>query len=186
MNTPDDPLEIAEGVYWVGVIDWNLRDFHGYETPRGGTYNAYLIIDEKITLIDTVKDQFAGELVENISRIVDPSKIDIVVSNHVEKDHSSSLPAIMKLCPEATIISTERGKTGLLGYYEADDCGEWNFETVNTGSEISIGKRTLMFIETVMLHWPDSMQTYLKEDHILSRMIHSGNIWQHLIVLMMK
>lgn len=167
MNTPDDPLELAEGVYWVGVIDWNLRDFHGYETPRGGTYNAYLIVDEKVTLIDTVKDQFAGELIENISRIIDPSKIDYVVSNHVERDHSSSLPAIMKLCPDATVIATERGKTGLLGYYEEDGCGEWNFETVNTGSEISIGKRTLMFIETVMLHWPDNMQTYLKEENIL-------------------
>jgi flavorubredoxin len=167
LQTPEDPLEIAEGVYWVGVIDWNLRDFHGYETPRGGTYNAYLIIDEKITLIDTVKAEFGEEMLQRIGRIVDPSRIDYVVSNHVEKDHSSSLPMLMDVAPDATIFATERGKTGLTEYYKEDGSDEWKFEVVNTGSEINTGRHNLMFIEAVMLHWPDSMHTYLKEEHIL-------------------
>jgi flavorubredoxin len=167
VDTPEEPLEIAEGVYWVGVIDWNLRDFHGYETPRGGTYNAYLIVDEKITLIDTVKASFADEMIERISRIVDPAKIDYIVANHVEMDHSSALPRVLEVATNAKIFATERGKTGLNEYYAESGCSGWNFETVKTGDELNIGKRTLMFIEAVMLHWPDSMQTYLKEDNIL-------------------
>ena len=89
------PIEIAEKIYWVGVVDWNIRDFHGYSTYQGSTYNAYLIMDEKITLIDTVKREFADELLANISRIVDPRKIDYVISNHTEMDHSGALPRVM-------------------------------------------------------------------------------------------
>ncbi|MCD4821314.1 MAG: FprA family A-type flavoprotein [Methanococcoides sp.] len=167
MSITNDTFEVAKGIYWVGVIDWNLRDFHGYATPKGGTYNAYLIIDEKITLIDTVKAEFAPEMIEKIRRLVNPSKIDHVICNHVEMDHSSGLPAIMDLAKDAKLFCTKRGKAGLDEYYEAGGCGNWDFEIVDTGYELDIGSRTLMFLETPMLHWPDSMQTYLKEDRIL-------------------
>ncbi len=156
-------IELTDGVYWVGAIDWNLRDFHGYTTPRGGTYNAYLIIDEKITLVDTVKHGFAEEMFERIEEIVDPSKIDYVVSNHVENDHSGSLPDIMRIAPNARIFTSEKGKEGLSKYYT----GNWDFNTVKTGDELKLGKRTLLFINSQMLHWPDSMATYIKEDKIL-------------------
>lgn len=161
------PLEIAKGIYWVGVVDWNLRDFHGYETPKGGSYNAYLIIDEKIALIDTVKASFSDEMLRRIRQLVDPAKIDYVISNHVEMDHSGSLPAIMDIATNATLIASSRGKSGLCEHYKEMGCDNWNFQVAKTGDEISLGKRTLMFIEATMLHWPDSMQTYLREDRIL-------------------
>lgn len=161
------PLELAKGIYWVGVVDWNLRDFHGYETPKGGSYNAYLIVDEKIALIDTVKAPFAGEMLNRIEQIVDPSKIDYVISNHVEMDHSSSISTIMKVAPKAKLFTSSKGQTGLSEYYKEEGFDDWDLNTVKTGDELSLGKRTLMFIEATMLHWPDSMQTYVKEDKIL-------------------
>ncbi len=156
-------IQLTEGVYWVGAVDWNLRDFHGYTTQRGGTYNAYLIVDEKIALVDTVKHAFADEMLNRIKEIIDPSKIDYVISNHVEVDHSGSLPEIMRDAPDAQIICTEKGKEGLLKYYRSN----WNFRTVKTGDELKLGRRNLFFISAPMLHWPDSMFTYLKEDKIL-------------------
>ncbi|MGB8216504.1 MAG: FprA family A-type flavoprotein [Candidatus Methanoperedens sp.] len=166
-------IELTKGVYWVGVVDWNLRDFHGYTTPRGGTYNAYLIVDDKIALVDTVKHAFAGEMIERIREIIDPSKIDYVVSNHVEMDHSGSLPEIMKIAVNAQVIATEKGKEGLLRHYRTN----WNFRTVKTGDELALGKKTLFFITAPMLHWPDSMFTYLKEDKIL---LSNDGFGQHL------
>ncbi|MFZ3058720.1 MAG: FprA family A-type flavoprotein [Candidatus Methanoperedens sp.] len=166
-------IELTDGVYWVGVVDWNLRDFHGYTTPRGGTYNAYLIVDDKIALVDTVKHGFAGEMIERIKEIIDPSKIDYIVSNHVEMDHSGSLPEIMKIAVNAQVIATEKGKEGLLRHYRAN----WNFRTVKTGDELTLGKKTLFFITAPMLHWPDSMFTYLKEDKIL---LSNDGFGQHL------
>ncbi len=166
-------IELTNGVYWVGVVDWNLRDFHGYTTPRGGTYNAYLIVDEKIALVDTVKHGFAGEMIERIREIIDPSKIDYIVSNHVEMDHSGSLPEIMKIAVNAQVIATEKGKEGLLRHYRTN----WNFRTVKTGDELTLGKKTLFFITAPMLHWPDSMFTYLKEDKIL---LSNDGFGQHL------
>ncbi|MCZ7356347.1 MAG: FprA family A-type flavoprotein [Candidatus Methanoperedens sp.] len=166
-------IELTNGVYWVGVVDWNLRDFHGYTTPRGGTYNAYLIVDEKIALVDTVKKGFAGEMIDRIKEIVDPSKIDYVISNHVEMDHSGSLPEIMELAANAELISTEKGKEGLKRHY----AGNWKFRTVRTGDELKLGKKTLFFIGAPMLHWPDSMFTYLKEDKIL---LSNDGFGQHL------
>lgn len=167
MDDNHKPVKLAKGVYWLGVIDWNLRDFHGFATPKGGTYNSYLIVDDKIALIDTVKAQFAGELIKSIKSIIDPSRIDYVIENHVEMDHSSSLPAIMRIAPNAKVFVTKRGKAIISNYYKAVGCDEWDFEVVETGSEVTLGNRTLMFIETIMLHWPDSMHTYLKEDRIL-------------------
>ena len=155
---------LKEGVNWVGVVDWNIRDFHGYITRRGSTYNAYLISDEKIALVDTVKSAFSNELIEHISELTSLEKIDYIIVNHVEMDHSSSLPIMAKLAKKAKILSSQRGKDALIKHYGAD----FNMvETVKTGDELKLGKRTLRFIEAPMLHWPDSMFTYIVEDKIL-------------------
>jgi anaerobic nitric oxide reductase flavorubredoxin len=158
-----DKIILAEGINWVGVVDWNLRDFHGYVTRRGTTYNAYLIQDEKTALVDTVKYTFSTELLRNICEIIDPEKLDYIIVNHVEMDHSSSLPAIAQAAKNATIIASERGKDAIIEHYGAD----FNIKTVKTGDELKLGKRTLRFVEAPMLHWPDSMFTYVVEDKIL-------------------
>lgn len=159
MNT----AQIKSGIYWVGAIDWNIRNFHGYSTNRGTTYGAYLIIDEKITLIDTVKAPFTEEMISRIRSFVSLDKIDIIISNHVEMDHSGALPAIRRFCPNARIYtSSPAGIKGLTAYYGADD-----YIPVKNGDTLSIGKRTLQFISTPMLHWPDNMLTYCPEEQIL-------------------
>jgi anaerobic nitric oxide reductase flavorubredoxin len=158
-----DPVSLTNDIYWVGVVDWNIRDFHGYITSRGSTYNAYLIKDQKIALIDTVKYPFSEELLRNIEAIIDPVKIDYIVVNHVEMDHSSSLIKIAKHAKNATIISSERGKDALKEHYGPDI----KVTTVKSGDEIKLGSRTLKFLEAPMLHWPDSMFTYIVEDKIL-------------------
>ncbi len=156
--------EISKDVWWVGGLDWNERMFHGYATEMGITYNAYLIMDEKITLIDTTKKPFASELISRISEIVDPSKIDILVANHVEMDHSGSIPEIMKLAPNATIYATTpQGVNGLKAHYG----DAYNYVGVKTGDTLEIGKRTLTFVQTPMVHWPDNMVTYSAYDKIL-------------------
>jgi flavorubredoxin len=158
------PLEIAQGIFWVGCIDWNIRDFHGYSTYEGTTYNAYLIMDEKITLMDTVKKQFAEELIGNISQIVDPKKIDFVVSNHTEMDHSGGLPRVMhKVGEDKPLYCSKVGYKNLSMHFAQN----WNYQPVGNGADLRLGKRTLTFMETRMLHWPDSMFSYLKEDRIL-------------------
>jgi flavorubredoxin len=156
-------VSLAEGINWVGVVDWNLRDFHDFITRRGTTYNAYLILDEKTALVDTVKHAFSNELLQNISEITTLEKIDYIIINHVEMDHSSSLPIIAKQAKNATIIASERGKDAIIEHYGAD----FNIQTVKTGDELKLGKRTLRFVEAPMLHWPDSMFTYVVEDKIL-------------------
>jgi anaerobic nitric oxide reductase flavorubredoxin len=156
-------VSLANNIYWVGVVDWNLRDFHGYITRRGTSYNAYLIQDEKNALIDTVKHTFSEELVENVRGIVDFDKIDYIIVNHVEMDHSSSLPVIAKMAKNATIICSERGKDAIIEHYGPD----FNIKTVKTGDTLKLGARTLSFVEAPMLHWPDSMFTYVVEDKIL-------------------
>ncbi len=157
-------VELAENVYWVGVVDWNVRDFHGYETRRGTTYNAFLIIDDRTVLVDTVKHPFKEILTKNIRELADLEDLDHVIVNHVEMDHSSSLSHIMQQAKNATIISSRRGKDGLTKYYGEN---EWDFQIVKTGDELELGSRTLQFVEAPMLHWPDSMFTYLREDRIL-------------------
>ncbi len=158
------PVEIKDGIYWVGVLDWDERDFHNFVTPRGLTYNSYLIIDDKITLIDTVKHKLVGEMIEKISKVVDPSEIDYIIVNHIEPDHSSGLPDTKKIAKNATIYCSQRAKDGLCKYY---DCDGWKFEVVKNGDELKIGKRTLKFIDMTMLHWPDSIATYVVEEKIL-------------------
>ena len=156
-------VEIAKNIYWVGAIDWSMRNFHGYETARGSSYNAYLILDEKITLIDTVKINFKDEMLARISSVVDPAKIDVIVSSHVEPDHSGALREIAEIAKNAEIITTNpNGVKGLTARY-----GSLNYKPVKAGDSISIGARTLQFVPTPMLHWPDSMVTYCPEDKIL-------------------
>lgn len=156
-------VEIRKGIYWVGAIDWHIRNFHGYTTNRGATYNAYLILDEKVTLIDTVKGMFSDELLERISDVIDPAKIDYIISNHVEMDHSGALPAMVKACPNATIItSAPSGLKGLTAHY-----GNLNYKPMKTGDTLNIGARNLNFVTTPMLHWPDNMVTYCPEERIL-------------------
>ncbi|MFX1294714.1 MAG: FprA family A-type flavoprotein [Promethearchaeota archaeon] len=151
-------------VYYVGVIDWNLRNFHGYSTHRGSTYNTYLVIDDKIALIDNVKDSFTDKFVENIREVIgDPKKINYLISNHLEGDHSGSLPKLAKLCPNAQIVTSKRGKEGFLRMYKED----WDIQVVDEGDTISLGKRTLTFVPVPMIHWPDSMVTYMTPDNIL-------------------
>ena len=156
-------ISLTEGINWVGVVDWDSRDFHGYVTRRGTSYNAYLIQDEKTALVDTVKHTFSSELLRNICEFVDPSKIDYIIINHVEMDHSSSLPAIAQHAKNATIVASKRGKDAIAEHYSSD----FEIQVVNTGDTLKLGKRTLSFVEAPMLHWPDSMFTYVVEDKIL-------------------
>jgi anaerobic nitric oxide reductase flavorubredoxin len=158
-----DKITLAENIFWVGVIDWNIRDFHGYITSRGTTYNAYLIRDDKTALIDTVKHNFSDELLFKVKQITDPEKIDYIIVNHVEMDHSSSLPAIAKIAKNAVIITSERGKEAIIEHYGSG----FNIKTVKNGEELKLGNHTLKFIDATMLHWPDSMMTYVVENKIL-------------------
>ncbi len=158
------PVELKNGIYWVGVIDWAVRDFHGYETPHGTTYNNYLIIDDEPTLVDAVHHDFAHISIENISRIIETQKIKNVVINHIENDHAGGLEQILTLIPEATLYMTEKAKKALSKFINIE---KYKIKTVKTGDTLKIGKRTLYFIETPMMHWPDSMFTYLKEDKVL-------------------
>ena len=157
-------IEIKPDIFWVGAIDWAVRDFHGYVTPRGTTYNNYLILDDQITLFDTVKYDFAKITINNISSLIEPSKINNVIINHIEPDHASSIDRIMAITPNATIYITEKGKKGLDRHF---DTSKWKFKIVKTGDTLNIGKYNLLFIETPMLHWPDSMMTYVKEEKLL-------------------
>ncbi len=157
-------IEIKPGIYWVGAIDWAVRDFHGYVTPKGTTYNNYVILDDEVTLVDTVKYDFAEVGLATLKSVVEPEKIKHVVVNHIENDHMGALGAYMEHCPEATIYCTKRAHEGMKRFF---DTSKWNIREVKTGDELKIGKYTLMFIETPMLHWPDSMMTYVKEAKLL-------------------
>ena len=168
------PTELKEDICWVGFVDWNVRDFHGYRTERGSTYNAYLVKDEKTALIDTVKAPFAGRLLANVAELIDPSALDYVVCNHAEPDHSGSLPAVMAACEKAELVCDERCREVLARHY---DTAGWKFKVVADGEELSLGRRTLTFIETPMVHWPESMATYVPQEKLLFSMDAFG---QHL------
>lgn len=155
-------IEISPKVWWVGGIDWNERSFHGYTTERGITYNAYLIMDEKITLIDTCKSTFSDELVQRISQVIDPEKIDVVIANHVEMDHSGSLPVIRRVAPNAQVYaSAGAGVNGIKAHFGIEAT------PVKSGDTLNIGERTLTFVTTPMVHWPDNMVAYSDVDKIL-------------------
>lgn len=166
------PVEIKKDIYWVGAIDWNIRDFHGYSTPKGTTYNAFLVKDDKITLFDVVKKPFKDDLVQNVKRL-GVEKLDYLVVNHVEMDHSGALPEVIEVLRPERIVCSPAGKKALMDHYHRED---WPFEVVETGQELSLGKRTLQFLETRMLHWPDSMMSYIEEDRLL---ISSDGFGQH-------
>ena len=158
------PVQVVDGIYWVGAIDWNIRDFHGYATYKGTTYNAFLIMDEKVTLIDTVKKEHVDQLFERISHLIDPKEIDLVVSNHTEMDHSGSLPRVMhRVGEDKPLYCSKLGLKALKNHFPQN----WNYHEAEDGSELSLGQRTLTFLETRMLHWPDSMFSYCKEDQVL-------------------
>ena len=156
--------EIKPDIWWVGGIDWNERNFHGYTTERGSTYNSYLILDEKITLVDTCKAEFAEEMLERICNIIDPAEISYIIANHVEMDHSGALPIIAAACPNAQIVcSNPQGLKGLTAHFGED----FNFMPVKSGDTLNIGKRELQFVHTPMVHWPDNMVTYSAWDKVL-------------------
>ena len=158
-------IKISPDIYWVGGIDWNVKNFHGhtFTIKRGTTYNAYLILDEKVTLVDTVYAPFAEEMIDNIRQIIPPEKIDYIIVNHAEPDHSGAFPEILKFCPKAKIFGTAKCKEGLQKQY----FGNWDFQTVKSGDKLKLGRKTLTFIEAQMIHWPDTMFTYSVEDAIL-------------------
>ena len=156
-------VKIRDNIYWVGAIDWNLRNFHGYETGRGSTYNAYLVIDEHITLIDTVKAQFSGEMIERIESVCPVESIDYIISNHVEPDHSGAIKDIVAKNPDVTVFTSfPSGEKGLRAYY-----GDMKYRPIKSGESISLGKNTVNFVTTPMVHWPDNMVAYFVEEKIL-------------------
>ncbi|UCB60381.1 MAG: FprA family A-type flavoprotein [Candidatus Bathyarchaeota archaeon] len=155
--------EMKEGVYWVGAVDWNIRSFHGYITNRGTTYNAYLLVDDKITLVDTVKSPFFLEMLDRIRKIVDPSEVDFLISNHTEPDHSGAIRAFLAVAENAELIASEPGLKELKRYYGED----LKCTTITEKPSIDIGNRTLRFMPVPMVHWPDSMVTYVPEDKLL-------------------
>ena len=155
--------KVSEKVYWVGAIDWGVRDFHGYRTGRGTTYNAYLILADRITLMDTVKAPFRDEMLARISSLVDPSKIDFIVSNHSEMDHTGCLPDVIGIVKPDRVIASVNGRKTLGEHFRRD----LGIEAVKDGETLSLGNMKLVFIETKMVHWPDSMFSYLPEEELL-------------------
>lgn len=158
-------FKINERVSWVGKIDWDLKKFHGeeYSTHRGSSYNSYLVQDEKTVLIDTVWAPYDEEYVTNLKKVIDLNKIDYIIANHAEVDHSGSLPELMKEIPNTPIYCTANGVKSLKGHYHQD----WNFVVVKTGDVLDLGSGKMIFIEAPMLHWPDSMFAYYTKDEIL-------------------
>jgi flavorubredoxin len=156
-------VPVTEDVWWVGAIDWNIRDFHGYQTRRGSTYNAYLILADKITLIDTVKASFREEMMARIASVVDPGMIQYIVSNHSEMDHSGSLPEVIAAVNPQKVFASAVGAKTLKELFPLDR----EITAVKDGETLSLGNRSLTFLETRMLHWPDSMFSYLNEEQLL-------------------
>lgn len=158
-------IKVTENVSWVGKVDWELRTFHGeeYSTHKGSTYNAYLVRDEKTVLIDTVWDPFAKEFVANLAKEIDLKKIDYIIANHGEPDHSGALVELLKEIPGTPVYCTANAVKSLKGQYHED----WNFQVVKTGDKLNLGSKEITFLEAPMLHWPDSMFCYLSGDNIL-------------------
>ena len=163
MTEPLRAIQISDHVFWVGAIDWAVRDFHGYLTQRGSSYNAYVILADKVTLIDTVKHSFEREMVTRIASVVDPQRIDYLISNHAELDHSGCIPQMIhKLRPERVFAST-RGVAALADHFHLDE----EITAVKDGESLSLGNMAVTFVETPMLHWPESMFTYLGDERVL-------------------
>ncbi|MCF0234272.1 MAG: MBL fold metallo-hydrolase [Thermoguttaceae bacterium] len=156
--------ELKKNIDWVGYVDYNVRDFHSYDTRLGATYNAYLVRDEKVALIDTVKAPFAPQLIRNIANLVDLAKVDYVVCNHAEMDHSGALPAVMAALPNAVLVCNAKCRDTLAGLF---DISGWKIQIVNSGDSLSLGSRSLTFVNIPMVHWPESMVSYMPEEKIL-------------------
>ena len=156
-------VQITDRVYWVGAIDWNLREFHGYATPRGTTYNAFLVLADKVTLIDTVKAPFFDEMLGRIASVIAPSDIAYVVSNHSEMDHSGSLPRLIEAANPEDVFASAQGVKALEAHFHTDG----SVRAVKDGERVSLGDVELTFIETRMLHWPDSMFTLMADEGVL-------------------
>ncbi len=160
-------VSLSDGIDWVGYTDWTIRDFHGYSTKRGSSYNAYLVRDEKTALIDTVKAPYAKDLLKRTAALVNLDAIDYIVCNHAEPDHSGALPEVVKTCPNAEVVCNAKCRNALSAHYCTKN---WRFRVIEDGASISIGRRTLTFINTPMVHWPESMFTYIPEEKILFSM----------------
>lgn len=159
--------ELTDGVNWVGYVDWNVRDFHGYVTDRGSTYNAYLVEGEKNALIDTVKGLYASDFLAHVAEKISLDKVDYIVCNHAEPDHSGALPLTLKACPNATVVCNEKCQKTLSQHYDVSD---WKFQVVDNAETLSLGNKTLQFFNTPMVHWPESMVTYYVEKELLFSM----------------
>jgi len=156
-------IKISDHVYWVGAIDWTIRDFHGYTTPHGSTYNAYLIMADKVTLIDTVKAPFKGEMLARIRSVVDPAQIKYIISNHSEMDHSGCLMEVIDLIKPEKVFASVMGVKTLKELFP----DQHEIIPVKDGESLSLGNMELTFMETRMIHWPDSMFSYLACDQVL-------------------
>ncbi len=168
------PSEIKKDIHWVGAVDWNIRDFHGYSVYKGTTYNAYLVFDEKTVLFDTVKKSSYSDLLHNIRQLTDPEKIDYLIVNHVEMDHSGSIAEIIDLIKPEKVFCSAMGKKALLSHFHRKD---WPLEAVESGQTLNLGKKTVHFLETRMLHWPDSMFSYIPEEKLLISSDAFGQHW---------
>lgn len=160
-------IHIKNNIHWVGQRDWEIRDFHGteYKTTKGTSYNSYLIREEKTVLIDTVDSKFSYEFVQNLEQEIDLNEIDYIVVNHAEEDHSGAMSALMAKIPNTPIYCTENAIDSIVGHHHHP---EWNFNVVKTGDSLDLGNgKQLVFVEAPMLHWPDSMMTYMTEDAVL-------------------
>ena len=163
MKEAFEAVPITDKVHWVGAIDWSIRDFHGYSTGRGTTYNAYLVLADKVTLVDTVKAPFRDELVARISSVIDPGKIDYIVSNHSEMDHSGCLPEMIELIEPEKVFASPMGVKALGDHFRDG----LDITEVKDGDGIDLGDMKITVLETKMLHWPDSMVSYLHEEKLL-------------------
>lgn len=158
---------IINNIYCVGVTDWNVRNFHGYHTDNGSSYNSYLIVGKENILIDSVKYPFKDKLIKNIKECIGEKKLNYIICNHAEPDHSSSIPYIIKEYPNINVICNEKCKSILSSYYETS---LWNFKIVKDGEELKIDDNNLFFYNTPMVHWPESMVTYLANEKVLFSM----------------
>lgn len=163
MSNAFEATKITDRVYWVGAIDWSIRDFHGYRTSRGTTYNAYLILAEKVVLVDTVRAPFVPEMLARIASVLPVEKIDYIVSNHAEMDHSGGLPRTIELAKPEKVFASKAGVAGLAGHFRPS----LPVTPVADMEQLSLGNDSLTFCETKMLHWPDSMVSYLAGDQVL-------------------
>ena len=156
--------ELKPGIHWIGYVDWSIRDFHSFDIHHGATYNSYLVQDEKIAIIDTVKVSYAAQLLANIRELVPLDQVDYVICNHAEPDHAGALPAVLKVLPNATLVCNPKSREILAGYF---DLSQWKIKILAPEETLLLGQRALHFLDVPMVHWPDSMLTYIPQDKLL-------------------